>query len=276
MAERQQEIADLKIASEGGYGPHLYYANADEAVIIMESLKQQPITNEQRNSGELYVALAHLLQKIHHGPSYKESINIFDRIHDRMNTVQKIILEQSIQGIPLEQLEDIRTTIDKAFAAYTLTAPCHNDLHPGNVLFLGKEFKVIDYERAAQTNPYFDIATIAIFFCFDPALEHLLLATYLEREPSAQQAAQLYLMKQAAWLSYAFRFLNLGSQKIDTYASAQVPSYMDFMREVGQGKIDLEQPESRIKLAKIMINNIITNAQSQEFHDAVELVMNGQ
>jgi thiamine kinase-like enzyme len=270
LEKRRDEIANFTIASTAKYGPHLYYANADEGVVIMEYLAQQKITNEQKKSGELCIALAHLLQKIHHGPAYTKTKDTFAGIQKSINFIKTIIAAEHITDFPVEQIETIIATLRTACAASTLIAPCHNDLNPSNIIFLGHEYKAIDFSSAGQANPYYDIATIA-----DPASEHLLLTTYLEREPSAQEQALLYAMKQVVLLSSGLGFIRRAPEKISDYATLQTRSWANLQKDFDDGKISLEEPETKILFGKSMINAIITNSQSQEFRDAVKLVEGG-
>ncbi len=272
--DREQEISCLKTASDGTYGPHIYFADVDHAVIIMEYLPPQRISGEQRDSKELYIALAHLLQKIHRGPKFAKSLNVFDWLEHKLQVVKDILKSKNVKGIPVNKLEEITVTLRKALSPHMTVTPCHNDMNPNNLLFLGDKFKAIDYEFAAQSDPYFDIATIDIYYClFNPAFEHVLLSTYLEHKPSLQEEAKLHLMKQAAWIWYALTFLELGSEKIGEYPTMQISSYWDFLQERATGKIgDFENPEHKIKLAKIMINTVIDNFETPEFRNAVNLL----
>ncbi len=271
--EIQEEISCLKTASQGGYGPHVYFANVDQAVIIMEYLSHQRISSEQRESDQLYVALAQLLQQIHHGPKFQKSLNVFDWLEHTLHAAKEIVKSKNIKDVPLNKIEEIIATLRKALSRHMAVTPCHSDMHPSNLIFLGKEFKAIDYERAAQSDPYLDIATVAIYYCFNPAFEHVLLSTYLEHKPSLQEEAKLYLMKQAAWIRYGLTFLQLSSEKIGLYPTLQVTSYWEFLQERAAGKIaDFENPEYKIKLAKIIIETVINNFESQEFRDAVNIL----
>ena len=276
LQARQEEIARLKIASQAGYGPHLYYADADEAVEIMEYLTRQKITDDQRNSSDFYVALANLLKKIHCGPKNDKTKVPFKKIRESISCIKKIIETKQIKDFPvslIDQLEAIIEILNKACDSMTITSPCHGDLNPSNIFFLGHEFKVIDFEGAAQANPYKDIATIANSYCFTPASEHILLSSYLEREPSEKEKAQLYIMKQMMSLRSGLSFLKRVPEEISTYSTAQVPSREDFLKSFDAGEIDLEKSENKMICGKSMLDIVLANSKSQEFCDAIELVV---
>jgi tRNA A-37 threonylcarbamoyl transferase component Bud32 len=71
LEERKREIGVLQIASQAEYGPHVYFADADQGVVIMEFLSPQAMPPELWQSEKLYVMLAKFLQKIHRGPKFE-------------------------------------------------------------------------------------------------------------------------------------------------------------------------------------------------------------
>ena len=130
-------------------------------------------------------------------------------------------------------------------------------------------------QKASESYPYFDIATIAIFYCYSPQHEKTLLKTYLEREPSPKEQAQLYLMKQISLISFALRVLEKGLEKVQLYGSLQVPSYLEFVKEeMSKGKFNLDNSEDKLKFAKIMINHVIAASQTLEFQKAIKILKN--
>jgi thiamine kinase-like enzyme len=267
--ERNQEISGLKIASQEGYGPHLYFVDPKQEYVIMEYIKSQPLSLEQRQSDKLYRALGNLLRKIHHGPAFSNKLNFFDDIQEEIQALHA----KNDASIPLAKIESIIMRIRQAVTPYLISAPSHGDLNPNNLLFDGNDFKAIDYEGVMQTDPYVDLATVAIYYCFDdPLHESILLSTYLGRQPSSKEEAKLYLAKQAIWIRYAAVLLYLTPEKSLHYESVQVQRYWDFLKEFHEGNINLEDPEQKQMLAKAMTNQVLANAETQEFRDAIKVL----
>jgi thiamine kinase-like enzyme len=158
------------------------------------------------------------------------------------------------------------------FVHHLERVPCHNDLQPRNLIFLGDSFKAIDYEEASQGDPYYDIATVANGFCYQPEHELVLLKTYLGRAPSELELAKLYCMKRVAWIFWALAFLKMVPEQLSQYARTTVPSFIDFMRQMGSGAINLDNPEHKLKFAKVLINRAIVDRESQEFRDATNML----
>ena len=267
---RQNEIACLKIASQEGYGPHIYFSDVDQSVVIMDLLFNQDISLQQRQSDCLYIYLAQLLQKIHSGPKFGNYRNIFNDIQGCIKVVKKNLEAQNIDSIPLAKIEKIIDILHDTLLSHLITTPCHNDLHPNNLMFCGDKFKAIDYEYASQEDPYYDIAEIALFYCFNPAHEKILLSTYLERQPSAKEEAKLYFMKQVALIYYAIFFLEINPEQLHKYEKLQVPLDIDFIKEIAEGK--LENTTDVLKSAKFLINYIVANFESKKFSNALKIL----
>lgn len=267
--EREREIKILNIASKCGYGPKIYFADEKNDFVIMEFLQQQPIEQSLRQSNEFYKLLAKLLQKIHHGPAFDvvEDRNVFNSIPAIIKTLQT----KDANGIPLVKLKDIVAVIHQALMPHLCSVPCHNDLHPSNLMFLGDRFKAVDYERATQADPYFDIAMVAYAYCESPASEQILLATYLGQQPTKVEIAKLYLFKIIAWTYCVVCFLTMIPEQLANYETLKVPAYADLFQDF----IDLEKPEHKLKFAKVLVNHVIANVESQEFSDAV-IILHGK
>ncbi|MFH0898029.1 MAG: phosphotransferase [bacterium] len=272
---REQEINCLKIASREGYGPHIYYANIDQGVVIMDFLVRQNISFEQRTSDRFYKSLAHLLQKIHRGKKYKEKRTVFNTIQD-IRRQMRSIKSHCNEHVPLVKLEHILDAVYHALPCSMYTS-CHNDLHPNNVMFLGNDFKAVDYEVAALSDPHFDIATVTLFYCIDHEYEKVLLETYFDRQPSLQENARLYLIKQATLIMYAIRSLGSVTGMLNTYEQLQVPFYdgwNDFLKKFLQerAKGNLRNRAYNLTFAKVLINRVIANFESCEFKNAVSVI----
>lgn len=239
----------------------------------MEFLQNQHITKSERQSDSLYVSLANFLKKIHSGPKFEGNTNIFDWwIQIIMKSVKKNIEAKNLKEIPILKLEKIITLLRDTFVSDTTTAPCHNDLNPGNLMFSGDSFKAIDYELAAPGNPYYDIAEIAIFNCMSAVHENILLSTYLGHQPSEGEKAKLYLMKQAAWIFDAIFFLKINPEQIYKYKDLNVSSEENLINKMVEGKINLENPDDVLRYSKFVINHVLKNFESQEFKNASKVL----
>lgn len=266
---RDLEIHNLKIASDAGYGPQVYFSDTSRGIVIMEYLSGKKVLQEDLLLDQFYVELANLLRKIHQGPAFENSdFNVFNRINIG---IQKNKAKYS-DYVPLTKIEQVFTTVHQALLPHlTTNIPCHNDLHGGNLIFLGNEFKAVDYEDAGQGDPYFDVATVASYFYSDSDHEKVLIETYLGRQPSAAENAKFYLMKQVILLKWAFGWLKrVPAETIRKYGLIAAPTFIDFVKEIRS--IDLSKPENGLLLLKTFFSQVLDNVESQEFKDAVDVL----
>lgn len=271
----KSEIYNLKVASDGEYGPHLYFSDPAHGIMIMEYLPDKKITYHELQTRQFYVALAHLLQKIHQGQAFSgRPYNIFNRISDEIQTAKT----KFGNDVPLTKFEHMLRVVRQILLPHlTTNTPCHNDLHVGNLRFLGNEFKAIDYGDASQGDPYIDIATIARVvnpLCM-PAHENVLFSTYLGRQPSMVEKAKLYLMTQAVSMRWFTTELERLSPKIvRQFGLIKTPSIREIEREILEDKINLSKPDNKLKRIKAWFNQIFENFESQEFKTAIKVLQN--
>jgi thiamine kinase-like enzyme len=271
LDERKEEFANLQIASDAKYGPKIYCVDAKQGFVIMEFLEHQTNSLSQEQTTDL---LADLLRKIHLGPNFNKIQNQhFSYAFNVINEKIKILKTYELPDIPLSKIETIATTVQKALETHRTSAPCHNDFDPTNIMFLGNEFRAIDFETAAMDDPYFDIAMAAIFYCKNnPTSEHLLLSKYLERKPSDIELSKLYLAKIADLLCTALCFLSMVPEQFHHYKTLSVPPYQDFMNAWLAGNKTTESPEHKLMFAKVLINHIFDTVESKEFSNATRIL----
>jgi len=278
----EQSFANMKVASDGGYGPQVYFTDPARGLVIMEYLPDSASTLAlpELQSERFIGLLVDLLHKIHRGPAFGAVKDVFELLYDEQQCPVQMVdflrakreKDAGASGIPFARLEQVIQTIKKTSLVRVESVPCHNDLNPGNLRLVGDCFKVIDFDMSGQSNPYFDIATIAIFAWFDQTSENLLLTKYLEHQPTVQEQACLYLMKQVALLFSGLAVLTSVPDHGAHYGTLRVPAFREFLAQMFAGKIDLGQPEDRLRFAKAMLEQVLANAKTQEFRDAVKLL----
>ena len=270
--QRQSEMIGLQNASNLNYGPHIYFISPDNSYIIMEYIDHQNIPFELLKSSELCIMLAQLLSKIHKAPAFSfNSDNIFERIYSHCDILSARGANQAL--VPIDQIKQEIQIIEKILMPYSTPAPCHNDLHPNNLLFTGNKFMAIDFERVGQADSYVDIATIATFYCFTDQSDALLLKTYLEREPNAQETAKLLLTKQVVRLKHGLSLLLISEEPLSPYASLPNTSYVDFMAQIPDGPtVNFHETVHRVHLGKILINQAVSDIATDKFKEAVQIL----
>ncbi len=231
----QELIAAQKTASDCGYGPQVFWSDAEQQVLVMDFIQAEP-ANPQNTIKDL----AALLKKIHSSPLIIDSDRIWKRTYFVLDKLKKV--QQSL--ISINEIEKcLNNLIEKVSVDFKPTT-CHRDLNPGNLIFSKGQYFAVDYDSAGIDDPYIDIAQIALWYCHTPAKETELLAAYLDRTPSDTEMAKLQLFQKIAFLFYGSEFLRKFSKSPDANWSEQPEpiSFRDYLQLLGQGKVNLQSP----------------------------------
>lgn len=271
FADRDREIKCMEIASREDITPKVYYANPKDGIIMMEFIQNRPLTNDERSPKILLPRLSYILKKLHNGASFPKTNSAQDEIRNVVSklSMKKIKLPNLVNEV-LTRLQKIEGPLQKT----EKLSPCHNDLNPNNILFTQNKIRIIDWESAGMGDPYFDLATVSLFFVFDPKDEDLFLTSYFGASPTLAQKNRLYLMKQVALCFYGLALLGashseqqlpLSSEEIDA-----LPSFSSFLRAIGEGKENLSSPLSVQKFAFVAFKQALKNMKTKEFSEALK------
>jgi thiamine kinase-like enzyme len=95
-------------------------------------------------------------------------------------------------------------------------APCHNDLIAANFLQGKDRLYLLDWEYAGMGDPFVDLGNCAVNFCMDEAGCLTLMESYLGREPSQVEMAQLHLLRVLSDLREAmWSYVQVGISTLD-------------------------------------------------------------
>lgn len=236
-------IFNQKVASIGGYGPHVYFDDPEQRIILMDYLSAQPI-----NQATIHKDLALLLQKIHKGPKLHHAGHIWERTTEVLQTLKDI--PQSLIDIGNIQV-DLNQLIEKAKAGLE-SAPCHRDLNPMNLIYTDQKFFAVDYDSAGQDDPYIDLAEVAIFYCRCEEQETTLLTLYLGHRPSQLEMDKFRLMKKIAFFFYAVEFFR--QVPSETWQiTPDVDPFEVYMKKLAEGAVSLENPKEKLNMGLILL-----------------------
>ncbi len=263
-SQRSREISCFRIASESGYGPHVCYFDVEQGILVMECLEKHILSDEQRESDSLYIDLAHLIQRIHRGPSFPTNVNIFEKIQ---KNIDSIMFAHSV--VPVLAIEELSHSIAEVIKNDSIITPCHFDLNSNNIMIRDRGLLAIDFETAAQGESFFDVASVAITYCFTKKHEQQLLEAYLEHKPSDQEMAKFCLMKLVVWIDSAMELLKMYRSEIQSYPLASEDNYSEFFSKIAkkaeESGFDFNSSKLHIDVAKVVINHVLMNSRSEEF-----------
>jgi len=244
--DKLREIYAHKIASEYGYGPLLYAYNINKGKIVVSLLESSSKTLDKQSQISVLVAA---LKRMHRGPAFCDHISIIDQIralYDKINDYPQSIEGNKI-GKLITQILSLKNYPKK---------PTHRDLNPNNIFFTNRGVKFIDFENAAQDDPFFDIASIIIFYQYDGNDEKTFLKLYFGHELSQEEHEHLRMMKKAVSLFYGLTLLSKTSSS-QKNIGAQVPKLKEILNNIASGELSLEKEENLALLAIAFLRNAI-------------------
>lgn len=272
-AEALGEIAAVELASKEGYGPRIHSINTTEEgqhYILMDFIQGEQISFDARK--KYIIKLARLLRTMHYGTNGTEAqpnrteestkkfstIEFITRIRLSVNEIEHypernlikrdkdICISIKERKLVEKNYEILKKELDSDMRNKTT---CHNDLHPGNLMVIksptdndpnNSEFKVIDYGKSAFDDPFFDVATIAIFYCSERhdswtiKNEIELLTEYLQRLPNGTDQKRLEAAKKLVLIRYGLSNRKKANNlPCDLYTLQNAPEeYIEYIQKI--------------------------------------------
>lgn len=194
QAQVDREQACVRLAAGRGLAPRVLYASG--GLTVMERVAGSPIHRGTPRETDPLGRLARTLRRLHTGPDFPEGPTVLAMFRD---------LEKHIQGLPHLLGRTLEETTP-AFLELSQPAPCHLDLNPSNILATPDHIYLVDWELAAQNEPYLDLAQLGVWVCRDRTERAQLLNKYLEGDASDQQKERMRLARIQALSFYASAF----------------------------------------------------------------------
>lgn len=254
MKDKISEIDAQIIASHEGWGPKVYASDISEGWIIIDYIEPTRLTDVDRADEQLYISLGKCLQQIHSGKSFLPGKL---RIIENEELLHQLKEQDKIpSSINYQTLKNIIESIRKNYS--TNFTPTHRDLNPNNILFSNKQPFIIDFESAAQDDPFFDLGVIGIFYIFNCYHESVYLNAYFNRLPTQQEYTHYQRMKIAALLFYGINFLTFVPQEVIANVSVSTESVEKLLQAIDSGAIILTDPTDLLKIAVSMLQEAVT------------------
>ena len=204
-ADRQ--IACMRIASERGLSPPLRHVDVASGITIEAKVEGTPLRRSALESGRID-QLAGMLRRLHYGPPFPPALDVaaIARHFDQE------IRRRGAPGLPESILQTL-SDVSLATRRFAESAPCHNDLNPGNFLDTGERIYLVDWETACAGDPFVDLGQLGVFTFVTPESRLDLLERYLGRTPTPLDRARHTLAHALALAFYAagFHFASIAS-----------------------------------------------------------------
>ncbi|MDC0344823.1 phosphotransferase [Alphaproteobacteria bacterium] len=262
LKDRQRELHASQLSATRGISPNIVGADVANGLVIMDYVDDEGASRAAVMKLDKGIEqFARDIRKIHDGPAFKPLLS--SKTHkpttvfsipalfaERLKSEPPEILQKALKKV--EQLQ--RELKDKL-----IQRPCHNDLQPRNILFSKNRFVFIDWEAASQDDPFFDLATVTLFYKFHDDLEMRFLTSYFGRTPEKADIKKLHGMQKlvAAYYGAAFLFVSQSMKVLEPLTDCeieQLPSFKDFFRH---GKEKFNTPESTQRLSYVLLKEAL-------------------
>jgi thiamine kinase-like enzyme len=201
--DRTNEAHNTRAAAEAGVGPRVVEYLPGLAVLVLEWLPAQTMSNATMAAPEMPARIAETLRRLHAGPRFKLDFDMVD-----LSRRYLVAADQVGATIPAGYREHLPLIppIDAALAARPLpSVPCHNDLLAENYLDDGTRLWIVDYEYSGNGDPTFELGNTCQELGFDDARVRQLCAAYFgEATPALLARMRLQMiMSDVGWTLWA-------------------------------------------------------------------------
>jgi thiamine kinase-like enzyme len=267
QGDQTNHFAAMKIASDAGIGPRVWYTSIEDGISITDFVAAQPFPRT-----EALALLPATLQKLHALPPFSS-----ERVVNFLDVMDKIVQRfQAAEILPASEAAQLFEFYAQVKQAYprdgSETVSSHNDLRPENILYDGHRAWLVDWEAAFLNDRYLDLAVVANFVVTNPAEEETYLRTYFGEPASEYRRARLYLMRQLLHLFYPAFIMTLSckGRSIDSIANA--PDLRNFLERIWAGEINLADDEAKLDYAKAHMSDALQNHRTPRFREALRIV----
>ena len=185
-------------AARLGIAPEV--AAGDESCLLTGYLDCEPIDADRLRAAPEGVARA---LRAFHDSGVQLPVTFW--VPDLLDVYAEIVAQRGGE-LPADY-EPTRALADRIAEVLPLSepVPCHDDLLPGNLVTVGSEVMLVDWEYAGMGHRMFDLGNLSVNNEFDHDADERLLTAYFGESPTAGRRAALALMRimsdarEAAW-----------------------------------------------------------------------------
>jgi aminoglycoside phosphotransferase (APT) family kinase protein len=187
--DRAREVEVGRLAAAVGVGPEVVRYDAATSCLVTRFIEARPIDAAELASEPVLGEFVAALRRVH-------TAGVVAAVFDPYRIVRAYRDEAGARGVraPFD-LAGALSLLDRVECArpFRTTVLGHNDLLNANFLYDGT-VRIVDWEYAGMTDPFFDLANVAANNGFSREAERALLAHYVGRADDALFAT-LHLMK---------------------------------------------------------------------------------
>ncbi|MEE2946743.1 MAG: choline/ethanolamine kinase family protein [Verrucomicrobiota bacterium] len=221
--DRQTEHAISRVAWEIGIAPEPVAFLSEHEILVTRFVEGAPIDT---NDPAAICNVARLLHQLHSAPEVPGVFDLPSVIDDYIATAKRFSVAHPAKLS--EALEFSGKIISAIGRCPKVSAPCHNDLIAANFLQSRDQLYLLDWEYAGMGDPYVDLGNCAVNFCMDETACTIFMESYLGREPSTGEMAQLHLLRVLSDLREAmWSYVQIGISTLDVDFHAYGMKHLD-------------------------------------------------
>lgn len=263
------ELLSAQLASDGGYGPKVFYQDPVSCSVIFEFIDDDGTLD--RLDKRFHGRVATVLKKMHDRPS-SISIKLLDEWLWQVEI--KLLKEQCISPLSLLSLKDQQlyenakqVLKDSATWFEDDITQVHHDPNPFNILATRAGVWLVDWETASQDYFYVDLTVFANFHIYDEALISDFLTAYFGRKPTKEESAKFCFIRPYALVLHGLWLASIAHCREVPHDAPEL-SYEVFREQVRQRKIDMSKPSVQFGSACTKVTQGIELLKSDEYQEA--------
>lgn len=205
-----EEIYNARLAAAAGLAPQILHFDPEDGTMLVPLIEGTTMDDTKFKDIEAVKRAANTLRRLHAGPPFHSSFNVFHRI-------EKLEKEANDAGDPaFVSWPDVRRAIvalkDHIGSIEVPLAPCHNDPVPENYIDTGGRMILVDWQCSGQADPHWEVGALSAQARFDETQDAALIETYFGRadHPGVER---MNLYKAA--VSYTWLLFNLARWQKD-------------------------------------------------------------
>lgn len=213
---RVAEEKALKVAVSHSLSPPCLAFNRDSGLMLNQFVPQSAFEWDVSHNDLNVIRLARSLRDIHNLPSNKKEYKLGHIISSYLRNASTLFKsKKSSKAATLHEEVEWLASFAQPYLDNIQSykrVMCHNDLNPANCLADERDFWVIDWEYAGESDPLFDIALVFTSHNFTTSQRALFFQHYVENEggvnveqevkriASLDNYQKLYKIREMAWL----------------------------------------------------------------------------
>ncbi len=235
-------------AAAAGVAPRILHVDELRRAVVSEFVADRGFPMFYRNPTTHSAALTMLattIRRVHtlSRPTAK-TIALPTYFHDAWATLQT---DSGVPEFARQFIEELLVSAPPASDRDPVLS--HNDVNPSNVVFDGARMLLVDWDTAGENDPFYDLATVALFMRMDRETCRALLAAYDDRPVDDVPARLTYYRRYIAAFAGAMMLSlarraghqdDAGDQTLDATSTL-----VEFYQGLRTGTVDLAAPLGR-------------------------------